>query len=241
MPPGPVNLSECIATINLVRNSRQPLHFTIDVSYPGYEGYIATLSGSLIDRYACSSHFHLMMERDSEESFIFGTTLFDRCTRLHPWLRNNGFHRGSGCWGLELNHGGIIYVQDINVQSDLRNQGIGSWTLQQLFSSILGAKDHVYCWPSPTESHPAGDHQTLFKQLLSFFRQNGFRRIGLTQFFAYSPKNNHPSRLIPPTNDIDPEETNGIIAPQASSAFEHFTVWTRQTLTESQIILFISL
>jgi len=99
----------------------------------------------------------------------------------------------------------------------------------------MGYNGHAFCWPAPTGSTAnkaewmkeqaaitafyrkvySSPFFPLFQnRLLTFFPpQNGFRRIGLTPFLAYSLDPSHPSRNLavasdPETPSIDFESTN---------------------------------
>ncbi|KAL0961304.1 hypothetical protein HGRIS_006263 [Hohenbuehelia grisea] len=183
----------------------------VEVGYPGLGHPIATLTGVLINRHACLGQFFSIMDAESQELLDFAVGLFDNHLKLRPWLKNEGPHRGTSCWGTELERGNLLYVQEIQVKEKFRHLGVGSWTLQKLCASKYVKKDdYIYCWPAPIVTgyhHSLGSNSTELKQLSNFFRKNNFRRIGLTQFFAYSPNKDHPSRRISPSDDVDPSKT----------------------------------
>ncbi|KAI4524444.1 hypothetical protein K525DRAFT_292006 [Schizophyllum commune Loenen D] len=73
-------------------------------------------------------------------------------SNLNVYLKliDHDYHKGTGCWGAELNEGDIAYIHSIEVGAEL-----------------------------------------------------GFRRVGRTTYFAYSPNPSHPSRSLPASEDLD--------------------------------------
>ncbi|KAH0589556.1 hypothetical protein H2248_005291 [Termitomyces sp. 'cryptogamus'] len=93
----------------------------------------------------------------------------------------------------------------ISVEEKYRGKGIGSFTLKKFVTSehINKRHDTVMCWPTPELREVTGDikWKKLKEKQVAFFRKNGFRRVGRTGIFGYSPKATHPSRSIPVTHD----------------------------------------
>jgi hypothetical protein len=38
---------------------------------------------------------------------------------VHPWLVDGGAKSGSGCWGMELNIGDMLYIDEIVVKKEV--------------------------------------------------------------------------------------------------------------------------
>ncbi|KAG5339877.1 hypothetical protein C0989_003200 [Termitomyces sp. Mn162] len=92
----------------------------------------------------------------------------------------------------------------ISVEEKYRGKAIGSFTLKFVTSEHVNKRhDTVMCWPTPELREVTGDikWKKLKEKQVAFFRKNGFRRVGRTGIFGYSPKATHPSRSIPVTHD----------------------------------------
>lgn len=87
-------------------------------------GEVATLRGlKLQARYAWkqAGDFTEIMDGESDEMMHFSTEVFDNDMNLQPWLADGGRRSGSGCWGDELNRGGMVYLEDVTVKNQVRN------------------------------------------------------------------------------------------------------------------------
>ncbi|CAA7262588.1 unnamed protein product [Cyclocybe aegerita] len=217
LPPPPnfkematnLNLSECTATFRTKAHyeHRDRLqHVTGTLTHPTL-GELATVSCLQIHgRMWFKRHgdFLEMMDDDSQELHEFSVTLFDKDSNVRPWLVDGGGARsGSGCWGMELSVGDMLYIKDLNVKEEFRRRGVGSYLLQKLLESPhMGYRGHAFCWPTPIGFRgDKAEWARLQAAITAFYRKNGFRRIGLTSFLAYSPDPSHPSRTLDAASD----------------------------------------
>ncbi|KAK0439244.1 ankyrin repeat family protein [Desarmillaria tabescens] len=194
-----VNLSELVVDFEVNPHDECPevlQTISMEVVQPGNSGgRIASLDGFIISRGRCGDGFHSILDEESDELHRFSVALFDKYGKVKSHIVSEGFRSGTRCWGRELNVGKIIYVVDVTVHKD-RRQGIGSFVLQKLFESeYVQDEDIVISWPVSRDA--SNDI------LVAFFRKNGFRRIGRTNFLGYSPNPNHPSHRILPGNDVE--------------------------------------
>ncbi|KAG6818958.1 hypothetical protein H0H93_016876 [Arthromyces matolae] len=146
-------------------------------------GSVATLSALKISRRFCRGSFLEIMDAESDELHQFSVKLFDKFGRA-------------------------------------RGKGLGTAILNELVSSEhVETGDTLICWPAPVGVDKLEWSDVKAKQV-RFFRkvrpifflrkgknsdhliQNGFRRIGRTQFFGYSTVPTHPSRAISITEDV---------------------------------------
>ncbi|PPQ84753.1 hypothetical protein CVT26_014688, partial [Gymnopilus dilepis] len=208
----PIDLSICTLEFETEEHYEFPrrlLHVTAKLTHPTL-GELASASCLQIKGRAWfkdAADFLEVMDVDSDEWHEF-STLFDKGAVIRPELVDGGRRSGSGCWGKELNEGEMLYINDVRVKEEFRQCGVGSCVLEKLLaSSYLGQQDHAYCWPSPifsrSENMTQAERTKNFDNVVAFFRKNGFRRIGLTQFFAYSPNPSHPSRQLAASADAD--------------------------------------
>ncbi|KIM49897.1 hypothetical protein M413DRAFT_439023, partial [Hebeloma cylindrosporum] len=237
-----LKLSECTPKFTVVKHDEYPermQYLNATLMHPTL-GELATarcLQISARLRFKNAGDFLEIMDEDSQELHEFSVGLFDKNSNIRPWLVDGGPKSGSGCWGTELSVGDMLYIEDFRVTEDFRRRGVGSWLLQEvLTSSHMGYRGHAYCWPTPLDS--TKDKAEWMKEqaaITAFYRkvlipilslrsvpqlpthllspQNGFRRVGLTPFLAYSPEPSHPSHSLPIESDpetpsIDFESTN---------------------------------
>ncbi|KAK0499412.1 ankyrin repeat family protein [Armillaria luteobubalina] len=194
-----INLSQLVVDIEVNPHDESPevlQTINMEVVQPGSSGgRIASLDGFIIFRERCGDAFHSILDEESDELQRFSVALFDKYGKVKSHIVSEGFRSGTRCWGRELNVGKIIYVVDVTVHKN-RRQGIGSFILKKLFESdYVQPNDIVISWPVSRDA----SNDTL----VSFFRKNGFRRIGRTNFLGYSPNPNHPSRRILPESDVE--------------------------------------
>ncbi|KAF7295980.1 Ankyrin repeat family protein [Mycena kentingensis (nom. inval.)] len=174
---------------------------TVIVKHPAH-GEVASLTARRIVRNACPGDFLRVLDEETDEMATFSTKLFDKYGKVLPEHIELGYQSGSGCWGRELDEGTLIYVFWVSVEEQFRGQGIGSWMLQRFTKSKhVAPDDTVICWPSPIRVEDRAMWNAIHQRQVAFFRQNDFRRIGRTAFFGYSPKDDHPSRLVPAGSD----------------------------------------
>ena len=236
-------INDCKVTFTALADDESPAvlkNIEATVNHPQH-GDIASLQAIQINRHRCRGMFLEAMDENSDELLQFGTKLFDKKGQMRPWLVESEYHKGTGCWGFELNEGMLVYIMSIEVKptvsitysnafstmtiklSQLRNQGVGSWLFKELVgSSHVGTADWIICWPSPTDRiYDQGQRAMQHARVTRFFRkvalmlqrtglnsilnlQNGFRRVARTDFVAYSPNPDHPSRRLPMSDDIEP-------------------------------------
>lgn len=89
-------------------------------------GEVGSLRAWVIDKPACRDDFIEIMDGLSKEMADFALKLFDKYGKLRPELVENEYHKGSGCWGRELNDGIIIYVVSVRVEPQVSRFGTRS-------------------------------------------------------------------------------------------------------------------
>ena len=85
------------------------------VTHP-IHGDVASIRAVKIFRHFCRGHFLDAMDEGDEELHELADTLFDKFGVIRPWLVSEGYRRGTGSWGYELNSGDIVYIKDIDVK-----------------------------------------------------------------------------------------------------------------------------
>ncbi|KAJ7284692.1 hypothetical protein C8J57DRAFT_1053132 [Mycena rebaudengoi] len=175
---------------------------TLTVNHPEKKEIV--LVSAVLMKHRCYGQFLEVMDIDSE-LFSIGSALFNKYGEIRPWLVDNEFHKGSGAWGRELNDGRLVFLLAVSVDAPYRKQGLGTWALEQLYTSkYIKEDDKILCWPSPLPRPPQDQWVAAFDGLVDFFRKAGYRRIGRTSFFGYSQDPDHPSRRIDRLKDYTP-------------------------------------
>ena len=153
---------------------------------------IARITGVIIMRHLCRDQFFSVCDEHSNELAQFSTRLFDNNGMLKPEYTQNEWHKGTGCFGKELNNGALIYLDTVEVDEQVRvyfsslypsssvfvqyrNKGIGSLMLESfLHSRHVGKDDPVILWPTPIENVEMLNNAQFHKERLrieSFFHK----------------------------------------------------------------------
>ncbi|KAF8066502.1 ankyrin repeat family protein [Lyophyllum atratum] len=200
-----LQMNDCVPKFSTTRGEHPRVfkNITLNINHPEF-GLVGSLSAVKIIRHFCRGSFLEVMDDHSDELHQFSITLFDKFGRVRPFLLEQGNRRGTGCWGSELNNDQLIYVLDMNVNEKYRGKGLGSWMLGKLLAAAFVTEgDTVACRPTPINVEEKAEWANITQKQVAFFRKNGFRRIGRTCFFGYSPNSNHPSREISITADAE--------------------------------------
>ncbi|KAL1688093.1 hypothetical protein GGG16DRAFT_60704 [Schizophyllum commune] len=145
-------------------------HVRLTATHPQH-GTLGTLEAYKIERvYALKGHFLEYLDAKSAELSDFGEKVLDENLNVYLKLIDHDYHKGTGCWGAELNEGDIAYINSIEVGAEARSRA---------------------------------ECRVLNPPIINFFRKLGFRRVGRTTYFAYSPNPSHPSRSLPASEDLD--------------------------------------
>ncbi|KAF7791161.1 hypothetical protein EIP86_002172 [Pleurotus ostreatoroseus] len=181
-------------------------NISVTVSHPEL-GDVANLEALLIDRSEMpEDDFIGVMDDESDDLQKLAVDVFDLDAKVKDRIVNDDHHKGTGCWGAELNDGHIIYLSDMTVADPYRGKGVGTLAIHALKKSEhLREEDFIMAWPFP---HP-GEGPETHARIVSFFHKNGFRRVGRTQFFAFSPNPAHRSHTVSAEDDAPDESGYG--------------------------------
>ncbi|KAF4947806.1 hypothetical protein FGADI_10139 [Fusarium gaditjirri] len=170
---------------------------------------IATCDAKLIRRNQISSAFWIQMEEPSHETSCLAFDMFDRYGRLSREFYEHSFKKGSGVWGSELDHGDILLLETISVTRQHRRVGLGTKIWEAILDKIRPTTHRFVAFVSPgyltaevDEGVPSEwkEHQAIAEL---FFRSLGFRRVGVSSWFAFVDNPNHPSRQLRASDDWD--------------------------------------
>lgn len=179
---------------------------------------IATCDAKLIRRDQIRSAFWIEMEEPTEETSSLAFDLFDRYGRLKREHYEHSFKRGSGAWGRELDHGDILLIEKISVTLPQRRHGIGTQIVKVTLNKIRPKTNRFVALASPgylTQEVDEENEDDCKRQLeISelFFRSLGFRRVGISSWFAFVDNPNHPSRHLKASDDWNESADSHIAA-----------------------------
>ncbi|KAB5582977.1 hypothetical protein GE09DRAFT_1278291 [Coniochaeta sp. 2T2.1] len=156
---------------------------------------IGSCAAQLIRRGRFRENFWQSLEEPNKEVADLAFTLFDRYGRLNPEHYKHEFRKGTGAWGQELDDGDLLFFDYIRVT--------GSGVAMAIFegpSKDLGFIAVASPGVLHSDQGEEEDYSTFFVRdmpiALSFWRSLGFRRVGLSGWFAFADKPDHPSRLL---------------------------------------------
>ncbi|KAF4153136.1 hypothetical protein CNMCM6069_001157 [Aspergillus lentulus] len=191
------------------------------------EGKVGKASGLIVQRDRIVPSFLEQMERPSTETMNLALDIFDRHGRLKEEYLHHPVRRGLGIWQTELNEGNFLIIETATVLRKARRQGIGRQLVMDMIQKATGMDDDVrFVFAYPTCLHRGEDLKERAGKTkrerfdmadaqkaiaIRFFRKLGFRRIGISHWFAFSIDANHRSRNISIDEDPDPPEAESFL------------------------------
>jgi GNAT superfamily N-acetyltransferase len=179
--------------------------------------------GLLVRRDHIAASFFEAMEPPSPETMQLACDLFDRHGRLKDEIMYHPIRKGLGIWQGELSWGNFLIIESVSVMKSHRRGGVGRELVMDMIQKAMALNDDMrFIFAYPTclhEGENLQDRAGMTKReryemaraqttvAICFFRALGFRRVGLSDWFALSNKDtNHISRTITAESDIDPPE-----------------------------------
>ncbi|KAL6240818.1 hypothetical protein RBB50_012233 [Rhinocladiella similis] len=184
---------------------------------------VAYCNAKLIRRDQMRGDFDGEMEQPSRETSMLAFDLFDRYGRLRPEFKTHPVMKGTGVWGQELDHGDILLIEEIFVDKDYRRQGLGRRMMESLLARVRDKTWSFFAvaWPTflrlndlrkewdslPDDAERGKLEEREHDRATMFHRSLGFRRVGSTIWFAWTPNNDHLSHQLASIEDFDPPES----------------------------------
>ena len=121
-----LNLSECTfnnddSDSGYSDPSKRMVHLYTTLTHPSL-GVLATARCIRIQyriKFKNYGDFLEMMDDESRELNEFSVALFDKYSNVRPWLVDGGAKSGSGCWGMELSVGDMLYIDELTVKKEV--------------------------------------------------------------------------------------------------------------------------
>jgi GNAT superfamily N-acetyltransferase len=167
------------------------------------------------------------MEHPSTDTMNLALDVFDRHGRLKEEYLHHPVRRGLGIWQTELSEGNFLIIETVTVLRKARRRGIGRRLVMDMIQKAVGMDDDVrFVFAYPTCLHRGEDLEERKGKTkrerfdmadaqkaiaIRFFRKLGFRRIGISHWFAFSIDANHRSRNISIDEDPDPLEAESFL------------------------------
>lgn len=193
----------------------------------GREMKVGDISGLIVQRKRIVPSFLEHMEYPCTDTMNLALDIFDRHGRLKEEYLHHPVRRGLGVWQNELSKGNFLVIEAATVMRKARRQGVGRQLVMDMIQKATILESDVrFVFAYPTCLHMGEDLQeragkttkervemadSQAKVAIRFFRQLGFRRIGISHWFAFSVDANHPSRTISIADDPDPLEAEILI------------------------------
>jgi GNAT superfamily N-acetyltransferase len=223
--------SQAIGRRDEDRNDDDPIECTVYYATEGAEydmprdpvamlDFMAIPNGQV--KAALFQNDELMMELGMDSLFTrHGTFKFDIWGSGSP-------HGGTGVWGRDFGPGPLILIEDMTVSDSLRGKGIGTELFNQTLDWVAETCSYLMLEPGLSseeiirvfgkEGFPTGGDerqaevlsyaQQLTDKSTAFWRKEGFRRVGLSHFWAYATDPNHPSRYLTAEEDSEFDGVN---------------------------------
>ncbi|KAF2823100.1 hypothetical protein CC86DRAFT_423219 [Ophiobolus disseminans] len=168
-------------------------------------------------------------------------TLFDRHGRLTKVHKDHAVKKGSGTWGSEMDYGHLLVLAHVAIHESYRRGRLGQCLVQGFLRSVtktLGGAVFAIALPRTLVAATRIEfyHGLWSRELQNeseivftkFIRAAGFRRIGLSPYFALATDSNHPCHQLPAQNDPDPgvsDTTNDTSLGELEAQIEKKRVW----------------
>lgn len=179
-----------------------------DLSYSLFvnEQEAATFEATFInrDKIPANETFWACM-RESHDTYRLAESLFDKYGNLRKKFYEREGAKGCGVWGPELDFANILLMKDLRVHPDWRRHGLGAnlveHALRQAGHSVYRSRCFSFVRPGSLEggAESFGEEVTIAER---FWRSMGYRRVGTSEWLAYSDYPDHPSRFIAPADDF---------------------------------------
>ncbi|KAI0520845.1 hypothetical protein F5B22DRAFT_598604 [Xylaria bambusicola] len=180
---------------------------------------VASCDTKLIRRDEIRCTFWAEMDEISKENSSLAFELFDRYGRLNREYREHEVLKGSGVWGHELDDGDILVIETINIEPRCRHHDVGTKLVQGILGKARRKSRSFFAFANPMRLalDPSRDDEELdssaireqSKELTFLFRSLGFRRVGTSEWLAFTNDKDHPSRQLAEAQDWDGPEQSG--------------------------------
>ena len=181
--------------------------------YQGKER-IGSLDAKFIGRSWIKNSFWDHMNEPSEGTCALALELFDRYGRLRKDFYKHDVRKGSGVWGPELDDEEIVLFESLQIDKDARRKKVGTRVVTEILQACGWRGCYAFVMPGylRRECPPHGlneEEEEAFRNnmediAIRFWRSLGFRRVGVSGWFAFTDDPDHPSKRLDASQDWDP-------------------------------------
>lgn len=93
-------------------------HFSMNVARKGRAEAIYDMRFTQLERSKMRGRFLELMRYQLGHTHSFGE-VFDNRGHIRPWLVENEYYKGTGCWGSEIDEGYLMHIWDHELSSDV--------------------------------------------------------------------------------------------------------------------------
>ena len=94
------------------------LHFSMNVARKGRAEAIYDMRFTQLERSKMRGRFLELIGYQLGHTHSFGE-VFDNRGHIRPWLVENEYYKGTGCWGTEMDEGYLMHIWDHDLSSDV--------------------------------------------------------------------------------------------------------------------------
>jgi len=161
----------------------------------------AELTASYTDRDKIRAYFWCDMLDENDEFNTLVTSLFDRYGLLWPEYYNHPVLKGTGVWGEELGEGGIVVFEKLCVKQPGSAADLIEGSIKVINHALESLKSRYTNFIAFIRPEVTSDD--LLAISVHVWRSAGFRRVGTTYWFAFTPNPDHPSRKLDASEDYE--------------------------------------
>ena len=172
---------------------------------------IAASGAALIQREDMRQDFWVSMAAADEGVLYLAFELFDRWGRIDRGLTKDGIRKGTGVWETELDRGDILFFAFVDVSPQRRRQKIATRLVADTLEKAREKSGHFFAFARPNclfvepATEPGEECPELNEDKIraseNFWRSVGFRRVGTSDWLAFTDETSHPSRLLAVSED----------------------------------------
>ncbi|KAI9693709.1 MAG: hypothetical protein M1822_002980 [Bathelium mastoideum] len=178
------------------------------------EVHIAQCHSLFIERPWLQRDFQARMKRHAIDAASLASSLFDEAGNLKLEIAEHGLKSGSRLWNHELSNGDILVLGKVEVSRNLPCKDIASMLVDRTLQEVSSLRRRPFFAFASTSQIPEVVHDQHMdvvdaegraikntnetspnvKELEAFWRAQGFRRVGISPWFAWSSDPDHPAR-----------------------------------------------
>ncbi|KAM5345672.1 hypothetical protein ACJ41O_011533 [Fusarium nematophilum] len=174
----------------------------------------ASCEANLIRRSQIRDDFWDNMEKPTKATSELAFQLFDRYGRLEREFYEHTVKKGTGVWASELDRGDLLLLEHIRVHPERRRQKVATRLINAIIKRTRTKSRHFFAVAQPghlsddLHSIDESERKPALEASVQFFRSLGFRRVGTSDWFAFTDMASHPSKRLGLMDDWDEPQSS---------------------------------